>query len=114
MRYMKKLILAACLIAIVTIGCTKEQKITRSSVLIEQAKRNISQKLKNPSTAIFIDSTAQVVKLKGGDKESWKVNYTVYGENSLGGVKKERYTVIYTFSGGDSLDVKNYELKDLF
>ena len=45
----------------------KEPKITREDFLIKEAKKEILNRLKSPTSAIFIDSISSANKFKGSD-----------------------------------------------
>ena len=111
---MKSKILLTALIATLTIvACEKKEVITRKEILVEQAKKNTLENLKSPSSAVFVDSTATLVKLDGED-EKYRVNLTVDAQNGFGAMIRKRFNVVYKFKGGDSLDIKNYDLEMFF
>ena len=106
---MKKLLLLSVLFSFM--GCeekNEQPEITRESVLIDLAKAETLERLKSPSTAVFIDSLSSIFKMK--DASAYQVRLSVDAQNSLRATSRERYFVIFNDKGGDSLSPANYEL----
>ncbi|UAB85721.1 hypothetical protein INR75_06825 [Zunongwangia sp. SCSIO 43204] len=113
---MKKLLLI--FITAIFVSCGNKQSElteTRKTVLVELSKKEILNRLKSPSTAKFVDSTANILKLKSEDTlSSYRLTISVDAENTYGAMTRNKYMVIFKDQGGDSLSANNYKVTNVF